>query len=150
MSTYHCKPAVKAHDPVNHPSHYCRGGIEVLDAIEAWELDYHRGNSIKYIARAGYKDPSKEVEDLKKARFYLVRKVEQIKKGKKRKKHLRPLAGVGLLDAIKAWGLPGNLSSAVEMIVLSRFGDRTQEAAMLSHAVEHLTAQIGGTEDMFK
>jgi len=60
-------------DPVNHPSHYTFGGIEVIDAIEAWALPYHLGNCVKYIARAGRKDPSKEIEDLKKARFYLDR-----------------------------------------------------------------------------
>lgn len=54
------------------------GGIEVIDAIEAWELGFHLGNSVKYIARAGKKDPSKEVEDLKKARFYLDRRIANL------------------------------------------------------------------------
>lgn len=71
-----------AHDPVNHPSHYCLGGIEVLDAIEAWELPYHLGNVVKYIARAGRKDPAKTVEDLKKARFYLDRFIKTLEGGK--------------------------------------------------------------------
>lgn len=64
---------VSTHDPVNHPSHYCFGGIEVLDAIEAWQLPYHLGNVVKYIVRAGKKDPAKLLEDLKKAQFYLNR-----------------------------------------------------------------------------
>ena len=68
-------------DPVSHPAHYCMGGIEVLDAIEAWGLGYHRGNAVKYIARAGRKDPAKEVEDLRKARFYLDREIERLMKG---------------------------------------------------------------------
>ena len=68
-------------DPVSHPAHYCMGGIEVLDAIEAWGLGYHRGNAVKYIARAGRKDPAKEVEDLRKARFYLDREIERLTKG---------------------------------------------------------------------
>ena len=70
-------PAI-IHDPVNHPSHYCLGGIEVLDAIEAWKLPYHLGNVVKYVARAGHKDPSKTVEDLKNARFYLDRYIKQM------------------------------------------------------------------------
>jgi hypothetical protein len=45
-------------DPVNHPSHYCLGGIEVLDAVEAWKLPYHLGNVVKYVARAGKKNPN--------------------------------------------------------------------------------------------
>ena len=56
-----------------HPDHYQMGGIEVIDAIEAWGFGegFNRGNAIKYIARAGRKDPLKEVEDLKKARQYI-------------------------------------------------------------------------------
>lgn len=56
-------------DMVNHPSHYNKGGIEVLDIIEAYDLDYKLGNVIKYILRSKYK--GKELEDLKKAKFYL-------------------------------------------------------------------------------
>lgn len=58
---------------VAHPAHYNVGGIEVIDAIEAWGFGegFNRGNAIKYIARAGRKDPLREVEDLKKARQYL-------------------------------------------------------------------------------
>ena len=54
-------------DNVNHPSHYTSGKIEVIDFIEDQKLDYHRGNAIKYICRAGKKDKSKEIEDLEKA-----------------------------------------------------------------------------------
>lgn len=42
-------------EAVNHPSHYAGGGIEVIDALEAWNLDFHLGNVVKYIARAGLK-----------------------------------------------------------------------------------------------
>lgn len=66
------------HDPVNHPSHYIQGGIETIDVIEAWELDYLLGNCVKYISRAGKKDPSKTVEDLKKARWYLDREIAKM------------------------------------------------------------------------
>lgn len=66
-------------DPVNHPSHYTDGKIEVLDFIEDKKLNYHRGNAVKYICRAGKKDPAKEAEDLEKAVFYLNREIELIK-----------------------------------------------------------------------
>lgn len=69
-------------DAVNHPSHYNMGGIEVIDAIEAWGFGegFNRGNAIKYIARAGRKDPAKEVEDLKKARFYIDAEITRLEK----------------------------------------------------------------------
>ena len=54
-------------DKVNNPSHYTSGKIEVIDFIEDQKFNYHRGNAIKYICRAGKKDKSKEVEDLEKA-----------------------------------------------------------------------------------
>ena len=57
-------------DPVNHPAHYCDGGIETLDFILAKKLDFLTSQVCKYISRAGKKDPDREVEDLKKARFY--------------------------------------------------------------------------------
>lgn len=58
-------------DPVSHPAHYTFGRIEVIDAINEWQLDFDRGNAIKYIVRAGRKDPTKTVEDIHKAIFYL-------------------------------------------------------------------------------
>lgn len=60
-------------DKVNHPSHYNTGSIEVIDAIESWDLDFHLGNAVKYIARSEYKDSL--IEDLKKAIWYLERKI---------------------------------------------------------------------------
>ena len=60
-------------DTVNHPSHYTDGKYEVIDFIECWGLGYHLGNAVKYISRAGKKDPSKTIEDLEKAAWYLDR-----------------------------------------------------------------------------
>ena len=57
-------------DPVNHPSHYTDGKIEVIDFIEDKNLGFHLGNAVKYISRAGKKDPNKEIEDLEKAIWY--------------------------------------------------------------------------------
>ena len=72
-------------DIVNHPSHYTYGKIEVIDAIEAWGLNFHRGNAVKYIARAGKKDPTKEIEDLKKAEWYIHREIQRLEKCRKDK-----------------------------------------------------------------
>ena len=70
-------------DNVNHPSHYTDGKIEVIDFIEDKGLNFHRGNAVKYIARAGKKDPAKEIEDLGKAVWYLQREIEKLKKKEK-------------------------------------------------------------------
>lgn len=77
---------------VNHPSHYNSGKIEVIEAIEDWKLGFHRGNAVKYIARAGRKDPSREIEDLQKAIWYLKREIELITAAKERREPLRPNA----------------------------------------------------------
>lgn len=66
-------------DSVNHPSHYTDGKIEVIDFIEDKGLNFHRGNAVKYIARAGKKEPAKEIEDLEKAVWYLQREIEKLK-----------------------------------------------------------------------
>lgn len=66
-------------DPVNHPAHY--GGdttYEAIKVITAWGLGFDLGNVTKYVARAGKKDPSKELEDLRKARFYLEHRINQL------------------------------------------------------------------------
>ena len=68
------KPAA---EQVNHPQHY--GGdntYETIKVIEAWGLDFHLGNTVKYVSRAGKKDPAKELEDLKKAAWYLERAIK--------------------------------------------------------------------------
>ena len=65
-------------DPVNHPSHYTDGKIEVIDFIEDKGLNFHRGNAVKYIARAGKKDKNKEIEDLKKAVWYINREIKRL------------------------------------------------------------------------
>jgi hypothetical protein len=63
-------------EKVNHPAHY--GGAdnpyEAIKVIEAWSLNFHLGNTVKYISRAGRKSPD-TIEDLKKARWYLDREI---------------------------------------------------------------------------
>lgn len=63
-------------DNINHPPHYADGKIEVIDFIEDKKLPFHLGNVIKYISRAGKKNPDTELEDLKKAQWYLSRYIE--------------------------------------------------------------------------
>lgn len=75
---------------VNHPPHYNSGKIEVIEAIEDWQLNYHLGNAVKYIARAGRKDPAKLIEDLQKASWYLQRKIEVLVAEKAGREIVRP------------------------------------------------------------
>ena len=65
---------------VNHPNHYggAENTYEAIKIIEALELDFHTGNALKYLVRAGKKDPEKELEDLKKAAWYLYRKIKNL------------------------------------------------------------------------
>lgn len=70
---------IRIKDCVNSPSHYKDGKIEVIDFIEDKNLNFHRGNAIKYIARAGLKNKNKEIEDIEKAIWYLKREVKRIR-----------------------------------------------------------------------
>jgi len=74
----------KISEQVNHPNHY--GGAsnqyEAIKVIEAWELGFHLGNTVKYISRAGKKEVDKELQDLKKALWYLERKIYNLEKAK--------------------------------------------------------------------
>ena len=70
-------------DKIN-PSHYKSGdGIQVIDVIEIFNLNFSRGNVIKYALRAGkkdeqgYEDIEKEIEDLKKCVWYAQREIER-------------------------------------------------------------------------
>ena len=65
-------------DAVNHPSHYTDGNIEVIEYIEDKKLGYCLGNAVKYISRAGKKDPAKEMEDLQKADWYINRRIMEL------------------------------------------------------------------------
>ena len=65
-------------DAINHPAYYTDGKIEVSDFIADKNLNFFRGNVVKYVTRAGKKDPSKEVEDLKKAQWYINREIERV------------------------------------------------------------------------
>lgn len=60
---------------VHHPQHYQGKGIEVIDVIEAFELNFALGNAVKYILRADKKANKKQ--DLEKAKWYLEHELEK-------------------------------------------------------------------------
>ena len=65
---------MKQKNTTEGPDCYQRGNIEVWDFIRDQNLNYHLGNVIKYICRAGYKDD--DLKDLKKAAHYLLNEIE--------------------------------------------------------------------------
>ena len=68
-------------EKVNHPPHYNKGKIEVIDAIEAWDLNFNCGNVVKYVVR--HKHKGTPIEDIEKAVWYLTRYLVQLKEGEK-------------------------------------------------------------------
>lgn len=63
-------------DPVNHPDHYNQiEGVECIDVVE--QMNFNRGNAVKYIWRAGAKGD--EIQDLEKARWYIDREISRLR-----------------------------------------------------------------------
>lgn len=84
---------------VNHPVHYNAGKIECIEFIEDQKLNFSRGNAVKYIVRAGKKqakqfapdaDLQKEIEDLKKAAWYIQREIELLQARTANREPVRP------------------------------------------------------------
>ena len=72
---------VTTFDAVDRPEHYATLSPQPIDVIENWGLHFHEAQVLKYIARAGRKGgPEKRLEDLKKARMYLNRRIKQLEK----------------------------------------------------------------------
>jgi hypothetical protein len=63
-------------DAVNHPSHYNKG-IEAIEIIESWNLNFSLGNVIKYVLRSPYKGT--QIEDLEKAQVYIAREIARLR-----------------------------------------------------------------------
>ena len=70
----------KKTEKVNHKSYYNMGTVEVIEAIESWELNFSLGNAVKYIARAGNKPETDDIEDLEKAAWYVNREIQRLEK----------------------------------------------------------------------
>jgi hypothetical protein len=66
------------HDAVNNPTHYTRYAVDVIEITQ--DMNFCRGNAVKYLCRAGYKDPASEMEDLLKAQWYINREIARLEK----------------------------------------------------------------------
>ena len=66
---------------VNHPAHYNMGKLEVIDVIEAFDLNFSEGNALKYLLRYKFKNANRALqeEDLRKAIFYIERLIKNLK-----------------------------------------------------------------------
>ena len=73
------RSSAPVHDPINHPNHYTQGAIEVIDFIEDQKLPHHEASAVAYICRARH--TGREIQDLKKAIWYLNRRVMLLEKG---------------------------------------------------------------------
>jgi hypothetical protein len=74
-------PIFKKDDMVNHPKHYTQGKYEVIEVLDDWfPTDPYEWQVVKYVSRAKHK--GKQLEDLKKARWYLNRRITQLEKEK--------------------------------------------------------------------
>lgn len=62
-------------DPIN-PDYYDAGGRQLIDLLET--MQFSRGSAVKYLVRAGHKNPATEIEDLRKAAWYLDREIARL------------------------------------------------------------------------
>lgn len=59
-------------------AHYCAGGIETIDVIEAYALNFALGNAVKYILRCGRKGTAQDaIRDLEKAQAYIGHEIDR-------------------------------------------------------------------------
>jgi hypothetical protein len=107
-------------EKINHPSHYARTGLEPIAVIEDWCLDFHLGNALKYIARAGHKEEL--ITDLKKARWCVERR-RNWDDGRSYRHELseakwrRGRTDQDMSYILKTWALPRTLEVAVVAIL---------------------------------
>ena len=123
-------------DIINHPAHYTDGKFETIDAIESWRLGYHLGNAVKYISRAGKKSKDTELEDLRKARWYIKRYLDY--------HHLQAESLVAREYAADK-GLDQDLAGAVLCLSVSALSDNSEDI-FVRQALVALERAIGVRE----
>ena len=62
------------------PSYYNKANMSVIDIIDEYELNFNKGNTIKYILRSGKKSKDTEIQDLQKAMRYCQMEIERLNK----------------------------------------------------------------------
>jgi hypothetical protein len=127
-------------ETINHPKHYIHGGIEVIDVIEEFGLDFHVGNALKYIASADHKGD--RTENLQKAVWYLKRRI-----GFDASRRLAPLKGKAakIIFIQQAWQLPPWLDLAVYSLLVA--ATMVEDAAFvnsLRSALAYVEKELAG------
>lgn len=130
---------MEKNDPVNHPGHYTDGKFEVIDFIEDYDLndDFYMANAVKYICRAGKKDPSKRKEDLEKALWYLQRSA--LYKDREER--------IDVYDFVKDKHLSPNLSEAIVRIAINGNLMFKDTESWIERAAECLKDEIASIPD---
>ena len=121
-------------DIINHPAHYTDGKFETIDAIESWRLGYHLGNAIKYISRAGKKSKDTELEDLRKARWYIARYLGR---------HRDDTESLRAMEYAADKGLDRDLAGAVLCLSVSAVFSGEQQDGFVYQALADLERAIG-------
>lgn len=81
LSVIHVQLNDEREAEISNPRHYVEGRtIEPISLIEDWNLNHHLACALKYISRAGRKHD--EIKDLKKAIWYLERRIKVIEEKK--------------------------------------------------------------------
>ena len=124
-------------DIINHPSHYTDGKFETIEAIESWQLGYHLGNAVKYISRAGKKSKDTELEDLRKARWYIKRYLDY---------HPFPPKSIGAMEYAADKGLDQDLTLALICLAAPPPLSDNSEDIFVSQALVALERAIGVRE----
>ena len=75
-------PETKLNDPINSPSHYTSSPSGMEFIVVAEHMNFCIGNAVKYLWRAGLKGEGTNIEDLKKARWYIDREIARLEKVK--------------------------------------------------------------------
>ena len=117
---------------IDHPEYYKTGGIEAIDVIEDWKLDFCLGNAIKYIARAGKKSDDVKT-DLEKAAWYIKRHWDSVKNGNVEQIPEQTHTKYHMEDVCEAWGITDDtlffvMENLYSLAVPNKSDDSTYES----------------------
>ena len=132
-------------DDVNSPKHYNVSDLEVITVIEDWGLGFHMGNVLKYVARAESKNKK---QDLKKARWYMQRMLDQGAPFPKRESQFYGLlktwkAELSTREVMQAWGYLDPQSLALVSLIGDVASGNQKESGKIALMLSILDPMIG-------
>ncbi|RYG36361.1 DUF3310 domain-containing protein [bacterium] len=129
-------------NPIN-PSHYNRFSIEPIAVIENWGLSFCFGNAVKYIARAPHKGT--QLQDLRKARWYLNRELERMQAGKTTGYPEGDLT-IWVGDVMNSWDLSEGLGEVLRILKCSASIDRANDFRRMLELLDSEISKVDATE----